>query len=345
MAADYTPVLRLLETITLIQGQDGWTAPKLAERFGVDRRTVYRYMKVLDQLGVPYFHDRASGGYRIRRDYFMPPVQLSLDEALAVIALGEHAGSRGQVPLMRAAGKAIAKVRGQLPPAVREQVGALEDAITLDLARAGGDAEVQDVYEKVRRAIVERRALQCTYESIRATLAEEDTDGEQFLFHPYALWYSQRAWYAVGHHAGRDGVRKLKLSRFSRVTLTDRRFAVPRGFSVAKELGNAWRMMRGPTHRVAVRFDREFADTITDTAWHPTQQVDEPDADGRVTLRFTVDGLDEIVWWVLSMGPHAVVLDPPELATRVQQLAAGILDRYQTQPTPKPSRPKRARPH
>lgn len=41
------------------------------------------------------------------------------------------------------------------------------------------------------------------------------------------------------------------------------------------------------------------------------------------------DGLDEIVWWVLSMGPHCVVKKPGLLAERVRELAQGIVDVYQ----------------
>ena len=36
-----------------------------------------------------------------------------------------------------------------------------------------------------------------------------------------------------------------------------------------------------------------------------------------------------IVWWVLSMGPHCVVKRPAELARRVQELAAGVMARYE----------------
>ncbi len=46
-------------------------------------------------------------------------------------------------------------------------------------------------------------------------------------------------------------------------------------------------------------------------------------------FRCKVDGLDEIVWWILSMGPHCVVNKPPELADRVGELAAGIVSQYE----------------
>lgn len=41
-----------------------------------------------------------------------------------------------------------------------------------------------------------------------------------------------------------------------------------------------------------------------------------------------VEGLDEIVWWVLGYGPHAVVREPAELAARVAEMAQAMAARY-----------------
>ena len=143
-----------------------------------------------------------------------------------------------------------------------------------------------------------------------------------------ALLFSQRAWYAVGHHGGRDAVRQLKLNRFTLIEPTDKPYTVPEDFSIEKHLGYAWRMIRGQQrHDVRLRFDAAFAETIADTRWHATQQIDWHD-DGSITFCCQVDGLDEIVWWVLSMGPHCVVEAPDELAERVRSLAADVVANY-----------------
>ncbi len=83
----------------------------------------------------------------------------------------------------------------------------------------------------------------------------------------------------------------------------------------------------GETFDVLIEFDAEFAETIADTHWHATQKIRE-NADGTMTFRCKVDGLDEIVWWVLSMGPHCVVKKPVELATRVKTLAEQMVKLY-----------------
>jgi predicted DNA-binding transcriptional regulator YafY len=149
-----------------------------------------------------------------------------------------------------------------------------------------------------------------------------------FRFDPYTLLFCERAWYAVGLHHGRGEVRKLKLNRFSMIETDAARYEIPKDFAVDEYLGNAWRMIRGDKrYNVELWFDAEFAETISDTHWHRTQQIDWQDDDS-IVFRCTVDGLDEIVWWVLSMGPHCVVRKPKALADRVTKLAQQTASRY-----------------
>ena len=337
MPADYSRIHRLLKILTLIQADDDWTAERLSAECSVNIRTIYRDMKMLEGAGIPYFHDNETKGYRVRRDFFMPPVSLTLDESLALIALGEHIGGKEQIPLTKAAEKAISKVRSQLPHSIRDEVAKLDGHIKIQLAAAGPHDGIKDVYEDMRTAIVKKRGLRCKYESIDGNRRGRDPD-EWFDFEPYTLFFSQRAWYALGHHDGRGEVRCLKLNRFTAVEKTNRRYKVEDGFSVERHLGNAWRMIRGSkSYNVELWFDAEFAETLSETHWHDTQAIEWHD-DESITFTCTVDGLDEIVWWVLSMGPHCVVKKPKALATRVQQLAQGVVDAYA-----KPARKKKSR--
>ncbi|MFA9480232.1 helix-turn-helix transcriptional regulator [Phycisphaerales bacterium AB-hyl4] len=339
MSADYSRIHRLLKILMLIQSGGTWTAERLAAECDVAVRTIYRDLKTLEGAGVPYFFDGEQKGYRVRRDFFMPPVELTLDESLALLALGEHVAGREQVPMTRAAERAIAKVRSQLPTAVQQEVEQLDGRVAIDLAAAGPHDGIADVYEQVRSAIADRRMLRCSYESIQSSLDGGTGGGgsggagggggdEVFEFRPYALLFAQRAWYAVGHHGGRGAVRQLKLNRFTAVERTGKPYEIPADFSLADHHGQAWRMIRGePRCDVELHFDAAFAETVADTRWHSTQQVDWHD-DGSITFRCQVDGLDEIVWWVLSMGPHCVVKQPVELADRVRSLAEAVVAKY-----------------
>ena len=66
----------------------------------------------------------------------------------------------------------------------------------------------------------------------------------------------------------------------------------------------------------AIRYTREAAVLVTETTWHHTQKV-RRHKDGTATLTFLIDGLDEILWWVLGWSGRVCVVKPPELREMV----------------------------
>jgi predicted DNA-binding transcriptional regulator YafY len=314
---------RVMRLLTLIQGRRGWNAPRLAAELEVDERTVYRYLDDLEVMGIPYFFDKETDGYRLRGDFMLPPVQLTPDEALSLSLLCSHIAEREQIPHLRPAWRALNKIEAMLPAVVRSELANAAPAFAIQTAQANPGDGWGDVYECVRAAIGAGRVLRCVYEST----STEPGQAEEFDFEPYALFFSVRAWYAIGRHAKRDALRNLKLSRFLRCDLTDRSFQKPE-FSIDDYLGNAWRMMRGDAdHEVEIHFDAKFTPTMSDTLWHKTQSI-EFNEDGSSIFRCTVSGLDEIVWWVMGMGPHCRVEKPAALREQIADLAQRVSNLY-----------------
>jgi proteasome accessory factor B len=323
LEAEYARLHRVLQVIQLIQQQDGWDAKALARACGVTERTIYRDLTLLQGANIPFFFDEDRRCYRIRQDFFMPPIDLALDEALALVALGEEIGKKEQIPFTLAAARAVAKIRAQLPAKVRTQLKALDHHLAIRLGEAGSSDGIGDVFAKVQAAQIQKRCLKCRYEG-----SGKNGYSKPFLLRPYKLLFERRAWYVMGHHCGHDEVRCMKLSRFTQVEATDTSFEVPKAFSMDKHLGNAWRMIKGDkTYDIELAFDAEFAENVADTHWHKTQKVDW-NPDGSIRFRCRVDGLDEIQWWVLARGHHCRVLKPRELADRVRDLAKKTAEQY-----------------
>jgi predicted DNA-binding transcriptional regulator YafY len=327
MGRNYTRIHKLLRIVQLVQSRSGLNAAALAQTLETHPRTIYRDIQALNAAGVPCAFDRETNGYRIRRGFFMPPIELTFEEAMALVAMVEQISEKSQIAFLELAGRAVEKIRSQLPPQVLEKLDPLDGRVRVDLGPGQADDAPKDFFEIVRQAIVSRRLLRCIYDPVKS---EHDERDRAFDLRPYALWFSQRAWYVVGHHSARGAVRILKLNRFISVKPTDQPYHIPDDFNLQDELGLAWRMIRGKKrYRVAIRFEPPFADSASETRWHRTQE-EEWNGDGSVTLRFTVDGLDEIVWWVLSSGPAAKVLEPRELIDRVRELARQICKQYPT---------------
>src|SRR5437763_14427786 len=120
------PAARVLTLLELLQSGGVRTVGELADRLGVDGRTVRRYVDHLLDLDVPVQSVRGRyGGYRLAPGFRMPPLMLTDEEALAVL-LGLVAGQRAGLATTsrQAAEAAAAKVRRGLPKTLAPRRGA-----------------------------------------------------------------------------------------------------------------------------------------------------------------------------------------------------------------------------
>ena len=72
-------ITRVMKILTAMQSGRRYTVNELARTFGTSRRTVFRDLKELSAIGVPYRYDPAGGGYTIDPEFFLPtrPVTIS----------------------------------------------------------------------------------------------------------------------------------------------------------------------------------------------------------------------------------------------------------------------------
>src|SRR5262245_60043633 len=62
------------------------SAAELARRFEVSRRTIYRDVAALAELGVPVYAEMGRmGGFRLLEGYFLPPVTFTEGEAISLL--------------------------------------------------------------------------------------------------------------------------------------------------------------------------------------------------------------------------------------------------------------------
>ncbi|MFK4089927.1 helix-turn-helix transcriptional regulator [Kribbella sp. NPDC020789] len=148
---------RVLALLELLQGGGTRRVADLAERLGVDERTVRRYAEHLTELDIPIRSIRGRyGGYRLAPGYRMPPLMLTDDEAVAV-AIGLHAG-----PDSLAAESALSKLRRVLPTQLADRLGALLDTASFTTTRRPGPADTH-VLLTIAQAARDQLAVEITY--------------------------------------------------------------------------------------------------------------------------------------------------------------------------------------
>lgn len=312
----------MLRMLHLLLGRGRWDAKSLAEEFECDERTIYRYLNVLEYAGVPYVYDRETKCYRVRPDVTFPVLNLSRDQLLEQATAAVVTQASG-LDVAADAKPAIEKIAASSPDEVGEF---LEDAAAvmqvLDLKLAD-HTQHRDTIKTIQWALIENKQLIGDYKS------PNSSDPVSLTLNPYRLCLSGQAWYLIAHCVDDDGPKTFRVARFKSIRMVDVEADRPVDFSLAEYFGNAWNVFRGSkTYDVKIEFNKEAAEFVTETRWHSTQAVECHD-DGRVTLSFKVDGLEEIVWWILGWSGRAKVIEPPELRQLVVEKLQAALEMNQ----------------
>ncbi len=314
-----TRITRLLDLLQTLQSGNGQNADRLAKACGVSRRTVFRDLETLRFAGVPLEFDNESRRYFIRSTFFLPPTNFTATEALSIIALASQMGQRDQLPFYEPARQAALKLESSLPGALREELHAITHSIQIRLGQVNPLSGKDVVYRQFVDAIVHRRVVRITYES----LTEWDTIVTKLR--PYHLLFSRRSWYVIGRSSLHEEVRTFNLGRITALKPMRLKYKIPRSFSLAGYLRNAWHLIPEPgrDHNVVVRFQPLVARNVAEVVWHKTQRL-EFQKDGSLEFRAQVSGLSEIAWWILGYGDQAEVLKPVKLRRLVAQRAANM---------------------
>ncbi|MEM9020658.1 MAG: WYL domain-containing protein [Planctomycetota bacterium] len=321
---------RLLRLIMLLQARRPRTAQELADELGVSKRTVYRDLNTLEDAGVPCRQVDPDGrrglangsGYRIDKGFHLPPTSLSVAEVLGLLQLAKATGAQRDRPLHAAALSGIYKLISTVPDPVRGVCSEMMANVSVNPgAMIEGDAESRH-YTTLQTCIERQRRCRVTYQP------PIETEPMVMELDPYALHHANRAWYVLGRTDLHEEVRVLKVMRIVDLQPTDQVFARPGSFSVARKLGNAWQLIpEGRLHKVELEFTRKVATNVSEVKWHLSQEHEILE-DGRCVMRFEVDGLNEIAWWVCGYADQVVVRKPKKLAELVRAKHEQAAKRY-----------------
>ncbi|MFD8565695.1 helix-turn-helix transcriptional regulator [Streptomyces sp. NPDC059639] len=203
------PAGRVLTLLELLQSGGTRTVAELADRLGVEGRTVRRYVDQLIDLDVPVESVRGRyGGYRLGPGYRLPPLMFSDDEALSVL-LGLIAGRRaGLTTDPTASETATAKIRRVLPRHLARRLDTLLDALAFTDRPAAGDTPDAGILLTLADAVRHHRPV-----SIRYT----DRDGRRTerTLHAYGVVAHAGRWYVTGADARLGEDRTFRLDRIA----------------------------------------------------------------------------------------------------------------------------------
>ncbi|HWQ12651.1 MAG TPA: WYL domain-containing protein [Roseiflexaceae bacterium] len=296
--------LRRIEHL-LYNAPAGMRVADLADHCGVDRRTIYRDLQALEDMGVPVWEDR--GRYGIERDRYLSTVRLNLNEAVALFfaarLLAHHSDEHNPHVVT-----ALNKLAAGLPDStISANIARLAELIRSRPLRA----DYVRVLELTTRAWADRRRLAIQYRAASGDVTRR-------VICPYVLEVSRSepASYVIAHDDLRGALRTFKLERVVSAEILGSAYTIPPEFDAYAHLAHAWGVIDDMAVEVRLRFSPAVAPRVRESVWHHSQRLaDMPD--GGCELALLVGGTREIRSWVLGWGADVEVLAPPSLREEV----------------------------
>ena len=292
-----------------VQGRRRVRAEELADAFEVSKRTIYRDILALTEVGVPIV-SLPGQGYELMPGFFLPPLVFTREEAAALLLGARLLGQQAVGRIATGADTAVAKIAAALPATTRRDVEHLGEMIAFLVPRSRFDLDDPQL-TTLQRSLGERRVVRIRYHSLaRDEVSLRDVE-------PRQLTYSGGAWYLQAYCRLREGQREFRLDRIESLELLAETFRERQTAAEGAEVG-------GAVTEVQVRVDARSV------RWVRERQhfgfVDEERAGSETIMIYRVDSMEEMVPWLRSWGPAVEVVSPPELRSRLRREALSLAE-------------------
>ena len=292
---------RLIGIITILLQRDQITAPELAKRFEVSRRTINRDIEDICRAGIPLVTTQGyGGGISIADGYKVDHALLTQEELQMLFSGLKGLDSVSERPYST---RLVEKLSGKAID--------VADTMVIDLASHYQKSLAQKI-GVIRDAIQNRRHISFRY--------YYEKGESQRTIEPYRLIFKWSAWYVWGCCLQRQDFRLFKLNRLWNLETSTNIFA-PRELPPL-ELDQYFSENR--IHLKAL-FEKGQKYRLIEEYGPDCFQSSPEDS-----LLFERDfvSYSNMREWVLSFGSQVEVLEPEQLRADLRQQAEKILDKY-----------------
>lgn len=270
---------RLIGIITTLLQKEKVTAPYLAQKFEVSRRTINRDIEAICRAGIPIVTEQGyQGGIYIAEGYKIDKSLLTGEELQAVFI-----GLKGVDSVME---NPKSNMLAEKMFNKKEQVFSIQEHILIDLASHYKDSLTEKI-SLLRQAMKEHKMVSFTY------YYEKGEDLR--VIEPYLIVFQWSSWYVYGYCTKRNDFRLFKLNRLWDLVFSQTQFE-PR--ELPSEEIDFHKIFTEEIKLIAL-FDPCVKHRLIDEYGPESYKVVE---EGKLlaTLGFTF--FDNMLQWVLSFG-------------------------------------------
>ena len=310
-------LIKLLKALDLLSKDEGVTIGELGNQLGIDRRSVYRLISVIEELGFPLYDDKIElereKRWKLEESYLkklpnmkVPDVSLTLPEIISLYLIKSEANVFSGTEIEGHARSGFGKLSMFLPQETLPKLDKIK-ALFVSASKFSKDYSGKEtIINQLMEAMLKRETCYVTYHSFY------DDEIKNFKIDPLHFFEKDGGLYILVNTTTFGEIRTLAMERIQELTETGSIFEYPKELDAEELLASAFDIVYGDPIKVKIWFSADQARYIKERKWSQTQEVEDQE-DGSIILSMETSGRWDVQRWVLSYGRDAKIIEPEEL--------------------------------
>ncbi len=289
------------------------SATYLAEKYGISKRSVYRYVECLEGAGVPLYSIRGkNGGFAVMDTYRLSSTFMTVKEFEAVIFALTAIENSVPDPILSGAVTKLKATRKNEFSGFEIRSGGL----IIDAAPWGDAHGYKSKLAVVMKCINDEKCMYLRYHDRNGEISER-------VVEPHVIVFKQGLFYLYAFCKLRKEFRFFRLGRIENATETAVSF-VKKSFTEEDLPFDFWQRVSF-TEEVKLKIvDRHVLSDVEE--WLGIEHIEE--SGGNFYARATLPSDDGLIAKLLSFGSGVMVVSPEALKNKLCAAAKGILGLY-----------------
>jgi predicted DNA-binding transcriptional regulator YafY len=314
-------LVKLLKAIDLLSCQNGTSISEIGQNLEIDRRSVYRLIRMIEDLGFPLYNEKVpfekEKRWKLGESFLaklpnmnIPNVQLTIIETFSLYLLKSQItffkGTELEKHITSAFGK-LSLFFSKEATEKFEKIRVLFVSTSKFLKDYSGR---ENIIEQLMQATLSQETCYVTYHAFH------DDQIKKFKIDPLHFIENDGGLYMFVQTSSFKDIRMLAVERIQEIQETGIPFDYPEDFDPESMLASAFDLTFDDPIQVKIWFSPDQARYIKQRQWSKTQKIKEQ-ADGSILLSMETSGVRDVKKWVLSFGKEAKVIWPESLKKEI----------------------------
>ncbi len=325
-------LIQMMKSIDMLCSHRGVTVEQMAYELEIDKRSAYRMLKNIEDLGFVIESEKDpvenKTRKRINRQFHqkighisLPDIKLSPLEIISLYLLkGESKILKGS-DLEKSIESAFAKIGMFAPKGMAEKLAKLQSLFLLDAKKAKNYKGKELIIDQLTDAMLSMRTCYICYHSFHDdTVKNFRIDPLHFFEHDGGLYLFVRA-------SSFGDILVLAVERINTLEISNEHYEYPADFNPNDYLRQSFGLVYDDPLNVEIWFDKSQARYVKERQWAHNQEIHD-NKDGSIILKMQTSGRFEIKRWVAGFGPCAEILKPEDLREEFKKEVIRLYLRY-----------------